>query len=87
MSNTTIQELIENNCDVQLAKDGEYTAVVAGDGVDFLIYIFKNHDQIVQRDQCGLDSHLPYINAWEYLRGFQRGFDLEDILKHEAGVL
>ena len=85
--NPTIQQLIEDNYEIEISKDSKYTAVRAGDGLDFSLYVFNPDNEIVERDECGVTSHVSCVSAEEYLEGFNKGYALEDILKREAGVL
>ena len=83
MSTTiSIQQLIEENMELSLSRDKStgLLAVVAGDGLDFRMYIFNKAGEVLVSDECGLSCNIPYISADKYLHGYKHNLSLGEII-------
>ena len=83
MSTTiSLQQLIEENLELSLTRDPSTgnMAVIAGDGLDFRMYIFNKAGEVIASDECGLSCNSPYISADEYLHGYKHNLSLEEII-------
>lgn len=65
----TIYQLVDRSYELDLSRDRDtgITAVVAGDGLDYGMYIFDREGEIIVSDECGFSSKIPYSLADEYL--------------------
>lgn len=43
-----------------------FVAVVAGDGLDYGMYLFDLQGNLLTSNECGFSSNIPYISAKEY---------------------
>ena len=79
----SIQQLVEDNMELSLCRDKTTgnVAVVAGDGLDFKMYIFNKAGEVIASDECGFSCNIPYITPDEYLHGYKNYLSLGEIVE------
>ncbi len=83
LSNAQKREVAEENLELSLSRDPSTgnMAVIAGDGLDFRMYIFNKAGEVIASDECGLSCNIPYITPDEYLHGFKHNLSLAQIIQ------
>ena len=80
MEPITIQSLLTAD-EVDLYRSCELTAVVAGDGLDYGMFLFDADQNVINADECGFSTGFPYVSARDYLLAYQKGItSLQDML-------